>query len=85
MSVRDYGMHDIDKVIGTPRVIGQVGASMTGHSQSLTDCPNCGCVLFAIEVDVEDKLLKGGKGSGRYLGCPACPYASQMVTTANSQ
>jgi hypothetical protein len=44
-------------------------------------CPNCGCEkLFLIEVAVEHERLIGGKGTGVYGGCAACPYASPMMT-----
>jgi hypothetical protein len=46
-------------------------------------CPNCGCgTLSMIQVKVEDARLKGGKGIGNYVGCPACPWASPMMMAA---
>jgi hypothetical protein len=43
-------------------------------------CPNCGCKqMMEINVEAKQNLLKGGKGTGTYLGCPACPYASPML------
>lgn len=46
-------------------------------------CPRCQCkTLFEIEVDVEDSRLRGGKGVGLYIGCPACPWASPMLNRA---
>jgi hypothetical protein len=34
-----------------------------------------------ITVDMEGGILKGGKGRGVYMGCPACPFASPAVTS----
>ena len=43
-------------------------------------CPNCKCKeIMLIKVEVEQQLLKGKKGTGTYVGCPACPWASPMV------
>ena len=45
-----------------------------------TECPNCGCKqLMEVTVEVEQDLLSTGKGTGTYLGCPACPFASPMM------
>ena len=47
------------------------------------ECPVCGCEdIFEVEQDVEDSRLVGGKGIGVFLGCPACPWASSMLTIA---
>ena len=49
-------------------------------------CPNCGCSdLMEIEVEIENNLLKGKTGTGFYVGCPACPYASKMLAVAHAQ
>jgi hypothetical protein len=73
-NVRDYGYGEPD-VRGAPRV-----------KEILKDnpkCPNCGCATLALcEVDVVNPLLKGGHGTGLYMGCPACPWASPMMATA---
>lgn len=43
-------------------------------------CPSCKCEqLMFIEVAVFGGLIRGGEGTGRYFGCPACPWASPMV------
>jgi len=47
-------------------------------------CPNCGGWLCKIAVPVKHPMLRGGKGITRYLGCPACPYASPAVIAAIS-
>ena len=74
-NLRDYGLPDADRV-GVPRIT-------EFPVRNSPPCPNCGCKsLAAIEIDVEIKLLKGGKGIGRYLGCPACPFASPMISTS---
>lgn len=42
-------------------------------------CPSCKCEqLMFIEVAVFGGLIRGGEGTGRYFGCPACPWASPM-------
>ncbi len=47
-------------------------------------CPNCGCKeMMEITVEADQELLKGGKGTGYYLGCPACPFASPMAIVSN--
>jgi hypothetical protein len=35
--------------------------------------------LFRIEVDVEYPKLRGGKGVGQYVRCPACSFGSPMA------
>lgn len=50
------------------------------------ECPNCGCrQLMEIEVEVNNTYLKGGVGTGYYIGCPACPFASKMFAVAHVQ
>lgn len=46
-------------------------------------CPNCGCRIFEIEVLVKSEILFGGEGVSKYLGCPACPWASPAVTVSS--
>ena len=71
-NLRDHGYPDVgDTPSGTPT------AEPAGKD---TPCPNCGCHLMLVTVSMNNKLVKGGKGVGRYLGCPACPFASPMVT-----
>ena len=48
-------------------------------------CANCGCEqVMVIVVKVKQPLLRGGIGSGTYMGCPACPWASPMATVATA-
>jgi len=76
-SLRDYGLGDsTENVTSKPRLVsGQLDEA----------CPNCGGIaLFGIHVDVEHPNLKGSKGTGFYVGCAACPYASPMLMTAGT-
>lgn len=77
---RDHGYGDSPEVEGSPRVLNKIE----------DDCPNCGCKeVYMIEVDLVDNpehsrliLLRGtGKPIGVYVGCPACPFASPMMTS----
>lgn len=75
---RDHGFGDSPKIQGVP-VLGD---------KIIHRCPNCGCVgLFNIKVEVANPspLLRRPdsphKVVGTYVGCPACPWASPMVTT----
>jgi hypothetical protein len=71
---RDHGLGEVQKVVGIPRVarIFEVG--------EVPGCPYCGCERLAlINVDVEDKRLRHGRGLGTYHSCLACPWASQMM------
>jgi hypothetical protein len=73
-SVRDHGYGDSPEVVGVPRVVQKV---------LLSACPNCGCeTVYLIEVHVKNERLKGGEGVGNYVGCPACPWASPMMSRA---
>lgn len=76
---RDHGYGDAPKVVGIPTVVDKLDEK----------CPHCGCqTLFGIEVKVENpsSLLRRPKEPhevvGRYVGCPACPWASPMMTVA---
>lgn len=72
MSVRDYGLGD-----STPYV---TGAPVVGERSSNTKCPHCRCeTVFVITVPMKHPRLKGEKHEGKYLGCPACPWASPCV------
>lgn len=78
MNLRDHGYGDSPEVTGVPKVLGEAKGN---------DCPHCGCTqtfLLRVEV-VKVKRLKGGSGSGSYIGCPACPWASPMVTVATGK
>lgn len=73
---REYGLPNIDsKCVSTPKVLMDV--------KDTPPCPNCGCdTTFLIQVQIETKALRGGKGVGTYVGCPACPWASPMMAMA---
>lgn len=76
---RTYGLGASDDYVkGPPRVVS--GAT------DLPACPVCGCVtLFNIAIAVEDHpLLKTGTGTGFYVGCPACPFATPMLMVAGT-
>lgn len=63
-----------------PRVIGK--------AEGLPPCPHCKCeTLYDIEVEVQNPLLasKDGLGTGRYVGCPACPFATPMLMIAGAK
>jgi len=76
---RDYGFGDAPKVKGVPTV---------GERVAGAKCPYCGCTtVFGIEVEVENpspalrRPSKPHRVVGSYVGCPACPWASPMMTT----
>ena len=70
---RDYGLPN-SKPTSTPI------AKPASDLATKNGCPNCGCKqVMEVTVEVEQPLLKGGKGVGTYLGCPACPFASKMT------
>lgn len=48
-------------------------------------CPNCGADLCSVSVPVKHPLLKGSTGVSKYLGCPACPFASPAIITAQGE
>ena len=67
-ALRDYGLPDFG-VVGRPKATKAIGEH---------ECPNCGCeALHCIEVEVE--VMEGTSGLGKYIGCPACPWASPMM------
>ena len=75
---RDYGMGTAGEPQGRPWVDRQCQDPEAG-------CPNCGCKqVYEIKVELKAEMLKGGKGVGMYLGCPACPWASPMVAVASA-
>jgi hypothetical protein len=85
---RDYGL-GTPETTSVPRLAwnGEKGDRQRLDCYVLTNpCPNCGgLTLFTINVDVKLKRLHGGRGTGCYLGCAACPYASPMICTAAPQ
>lgn len=86
-SPRNHGLAKPPPVKGAPKVAGKAEGS--------PPCPNCGCeTLFFIEVELDPtsdsemtRLLKKPEGPyrivGNYIGCPACPWASPMMASAN--
>jgi len=84
-TVRDHGYGDSPEVTGVPRA-SQPGEQASGLHDKGEGCPNCGCMeLMQVEVGVKNERLKGGTGLGIYVGCPACPWASPMLSVANEQ
>lgn len=76
--LRDHGYPDMgEKAAGRPKAVPM-------EKKDVGDgCPNCHCMeLMMISVEMDNPMLKGGKGLGTYVGCPACPWASQMMTRA---
>ena len=70
---RNYGLPN-GKPIGTPK------AKPLEGKAGEENCPNCGCdTSMEIRVEMEQEMLKGGKGTGIYVGCPACPFASPCM------
>jgi len=76
--LRDHGYGDAPTVTGAPRV----DAELPG------DCPNCKCEsLYSIVVEVANpspmlrRPAEPHRVVGRYIGCPACPWASPMMTS----
>ena len=57
---------------------------MSKVTNNLEECPNCRCrEIMQIEVDVKNQKLRGGTGVGFYLGCPACPWSSPMMSVSH--
>jgi len=87
-NLRNYeGLRTVSKPCGVPKAT-KIEESVGPWSQvpaSELECPHCGCKeVMQIEVDLESRMLKGGKGVGYYIGCPACPWASPMMSIATS-
>lgn len=73
-NLRDHGYPDMgEEPSGTPK------ATTVENGPS---CPNCKCELMQVSIPMTNPRLKTGKGIGTFFGCPACPYASQMMTRA---
>lgn len=45
-------------------------------------CPNCGAKVCLIRCPVTHPLIRTGKGTSTYMGCPACPWASPAIVTS---
>ena len=47
-------------------------------------CPHCGCTsIHQVTVRMKTPRMRTGEGICRYLGCPACPWASPAVITGD--
>tara|TARA_B100000131_G_scaffold221323_1_gene212852 strand:- start:38931 stop:39173 length:243 start_codon:yes stop_codon:yes gene_type:complete len=78
-------MKDFDRNYGLPQgePVGVPVAKMLEGKAADMPCPNCGCnELMEITVEMNQPLLKGGKGKGTYIGCPACPFASPCMVVS---
>jgi len=62
---------------------GRVGAPIWRALDVGQSCPNCGCASVEVQVHVKWAALRGGAGVGKYLGCPACPWAGVMRIVAD--
>lgn len=67
-NLRDHGFRDT-------KALGVRPSGPPDWSPGKTACPNCGALLCHVVVPVVSAKLVGGRGVGRYDGCPACPYA----------
>lgn len=80
MSPRDHGLGQYGKPASPPVVTETLTGTLNDNP---VFCPNCDCkTVFAIEVEMAELTfpgLEGRAGTGRYLGCPACPWASPMA------
>lgn len=70
-SLRDYGLPDSDAT-GVP--------VWEATSEA---CPNCGAMVCSVKVTVNNHMVRGCKGTARYLGCPACQWASPAVVVSS--
>ena len=76
-SLRSYGLPN-SEVAGIPV------AKPISPDSPFKECPNCGCgQLMEITIEVKQELLKTGKGTETYIGCPACPFASPMMVISH--
>ena len=77
-SLRDHGYGNKPEVRGAPIVGDRVPGGV---------CQNCGCVtVYGISVEVANpppmlrRPTEPHRVVGHYVGCPACPWASPMLT-----
>jgi hypothetical protein len=79
-SPRDYNLGCYGIPEGAPKVLKLLNEPIGGAQ---IECPTCSCETLAeIEVTLPKITfpgLEGRSGTGSYLGCPACPWASPMV------
>jgi hypothetical protein len=80
-NLRDYGLAESTPT-GRPRLVRTHTEPVDGLQP---ECPNCHCqALCEIEVAVDQPLLRGGKGIGIYLSCPACAWAAPMLVRSTA-
>jgi hypothetical protein len=75
---RDYGLGDFTKyIVGRPHLV-ELTNTIAGQP---AECPNCKMDQFAdIEVVIQNMPLMPYEFClGKYLSCPACPWASPMI------
>ena len=76
-----------------PHEVADVGRPVITGELCDQECPNCGCSkLFTIRIkldaknDAQGQMIASLTGTsnlmGTYLGCAACPWASQMGIVA---
>lgn len=84
MNLRDYGLGTAGATpSGRPKAKRVEDPAFQAALRESGGCPNCGCEdVMEIEVPMKAALLRGGGGIGKYLGCPACPWASPMIVVA---
>lgn len=75
---RDHGYGDSPEPVGAPVVI---------QREKAMRCPHCGCgSVYSIEVPVRApralRVPPNHEAVTRYVGCPACPWASPAITTS---
>lgn len=62
-----------------------VGAPTWTAEDGLGTCPHCGARLVSVSCPVKPPpqlRTATGRAVARYLGCPACTYASPAMITA---
>lgn len=65
-----------------------IGKPTWTAQDDLEPCPHCGCGCLLVECEVKPPPMlntPSGRAVVRYIGCPACPYASPAVITAMTQ
>ena len=74
--LRDYGFGSLEEtggeITGTP--VWEVSDKMV--------CPNCGAKVCDIQVSCNHSMIRGTKANVRYMGCPACPWASPALISS---
>lgn len=84
-NIRDHGLSKDCKPTGVPKATPISEEKRVAPVEDI-ECPHCKCKeLMQVEVPVENRSLTGGQGTGFYIGCPACPWASPMMAIANAQ